>query len=193
MEVDQAIISRVSVKKFTDQAVPEEWIERCLDWAVWAPNHRLTEPWRFHVIIGDGRKSFADVVTGQLTLDPMATGRKFGSVGLRVAQERVRTKIMSAPALIVVYSLRADDESITRENFAATAASVQNILLGAWHMGLATIWRTDEFYAGSQVRAHLQVPPEADFIAAIHLGFSAQRETTRRRTPAREWTTWLKD
>ena len=202
MEVDKAIVSRVSVKKFSDREVPKELIEKCLDLAVWAPNHRLTEPWRFRVVTDRGRDALADVVCSQMKSAPAISEDKglfreplrvTATVKASIAAEGVRQKIMSAPVLIVIYSLRTHDETITKENFAATAAAVQNLLLGAHHLGLAAIWRTADYFTGDQVHAFLQIPREMDFVGAVYIGFSDQREVTRKRTPAAQWTVWLRN
>lgn len=226
MRVDQAIRSRSSVKKFLDRTVSQELIEQCLSLAVWAPNHRLTEPWRFCVLTGQGRERFADAVSGHTTsipertplpigasgtLDeasPAGAGDASGDVGrglqsapsrfaaavkATLAGEQIRRKIMSAPTVIVVFSLRGRDETTTRENFAATAAAVQNLLLGAHQLGLSTIWRTADYYSGQAARSFLQIPDESDFVAAIYVGYSDQRETPRKRTPAAQCTTWFRE
>ena len=41
-----AIKTRRSVKEYLPTEVPREWIEELLDAAHWAPNHKLTHPWR---------------------------------------------------------------------------------------------------------------------------------------------------
>ena len=51
-----AIKTRRSVKEYLPTEVPREWIEELLDAAHWAPNHKLTHPWRFHVFTGTGRE-----------------------------------------------------------------------------------------------------------------------------------------
>src|SRR6266542_1853594 len=52
----QAIRTRRAVKEYLDKPIPKEWIEELLDAAHWAPNHKLTHPWRFHVFSGEGRE-----------------------------------------------------------------------------------------------------------------------------------------
>src|SRR5438309_11770082 len=52
----QAIRTRRAVKEYLDTPIPKEWIEELLDAAHWAPNHKLTHPWRFHVFSGEGRE-----------------------------------------------------------------------------------------------------------------------------------------
>jgi nitroreductase len=51
-----AIKTRRSVKEYLLTEIPREWIEELLDAAHWAPNHKLTHPWRFHVFTGEGRE-----------------------------------------------------------------------------------------------------------------------------------------
>lgn len=55
-EVRHAIENRRTVKKFKKDSVPTEQIIDLLDTAVWAPNHKLREPWRFVLFNGKGRK-----------------------------------------------------------------------------------------------------------------------------------------
>ncbi len=193
MEVDEAIRSRSSVKKFLDRTVSRELIEECLNLAVWAPNHRLTEPWRFCVVTGSGRERLADAVSVQATPAAPRTAQLVAAVKASIAGDTIRRKLMSAPAVIVVYSLHGSDETTTQENLAATAAAVQNLLLGAHHLGLATIWRTADYFSGHGVRRFLQIPAEADFVAAVYLGYSDQRETPRKRTPAAQCTAWFQE
>jgi len=60
-EIDQLIRKRRSVfpKDYTGEKVSDEIINQMLENANWAPNHKLTEPWRFVVFTGDGLKQLA--------------------------------------------------------------------------------------------------------------------------------------
>ena len=53
MGVYHAIYGRRTTWEFKDELVSRSAIERMLDAAIWAPNHRMTEPWRFVVIERD--------------------------------------------------------------------------------------------------------------------------------------------
>src|SRR3989475_9925791 len=61
MSVLDAIISRRSIPEFQPTPVPREIIQRLLDAAVWVPNHRLTEPWQFHVLGETAKRRFAEL------------------------------------------------------------------------------------------------------------------------------------
>ena len=54
-----AIQTRQSVGRVRQDPVPEDLVRRILESAVHAPNHKITEPWRFHVFTGKGRGELA--------------------------------------------------------------------------------------------------------------------------------------
>ncbi len=50
MDVDTAIRTRRTHKAFRPDPVPTEVLDELFDLARWAPNHNLTNPWRFRVV-----------------------------------------------------------------------------------------------------------------------------------------------
>lgn len=187
MDIETSIRTRFSTKIFKDTQVSRDLIERCIELAVCAPNHRMTEPWRFRVITGVGRNRLAESVAQQMA-ETSAAGT---SANNAADANRVMQKLGSAPCLIVVYSLPGDNAVITQENYAATSAAVQNMLLGAHHLGLGTIWRTASYFEGDRVKAFLQVPQESDFVAAVYMGYTDQQPVPRKRTAGVDLTVWI--
>src|SRR5262245_29969318 len=59
--LEAAITGRRSVKEFLPQPVPRDLLSHLIDLSVWAPNHRLTEPWRFYVFDGAARQGVGEV------------------------------------------------------------------------------------------------------------------------------------
>src|SRR5215213_9737109 len=72
MDVLEVIKTRRSVGKVTQECPPRAVIEQILDAASWAPNHHVTEPWRFVVISGDAREAFGEAMASAKTagMDP---------------------------------------------------------------------------------------------------------------------------
>jgi len=187
VNTETSIRTRFSNKIFKDNEVSRDLIERCIELAVCAPNHRMTEPWRFRVITGEGRNRLAENVAQQMAGTSEASTSAINSADAN----RVMQKLGSAPCIIVVYSMPGDNAVITRENIAATSAAVQNLLLGAHHLGLGTIWRTASYFEGDHVKAFLQVPQESDFVAAVYMGYTDQQPVPRKRTAGVGWTVWI--
>jgi nitroreductase len=134
VSVYQALYDRRMAWKFKDEPVPKEAIERMLDAAVWAPNHRLTEPWRFFVLEKGSvaRQKAADLAYEfalQRNNDP-------------IRAERARQAVLEPPVLVYVYCVPGPHEEVSRENYAAVCCAVQNISLAGVAEGLAVTWET---------------------------------------------------
>ena len=60
MDLYEALLSRRTIYAFEDRPVPGEALLRALEAARWAPNHKLTEPWRFSVLGAETRAAPLD-------------------------------------------------------------------------------------------------------------------------------------
>ena len=185
MDVYTAIRTRRDIEAFADECPPREVIERLLDAAVWAPNHRMTEPWRFHVVAGDRRKAMGDAIAAWLA----ANG------GTEGAERAMRGKIMRAPLTIVVSQAGADgdaphDATHELEDYAACVAGIQNLLLAAHAEGLIVHFSTDRMIAYEGTRQYLGLGPGDRVVALLNVGTLREgtpRKEGVRRTPVVTW------
>ena len=168
--------------------VPREIVEEILESAVHAPNHRMTEPWRFHVFAGKGRGDFARARAECARLMAAAEGEEEETVSGRLSRER--KKAFRAPIVIAVISKAGRDETETLENYAACSAAVQNMQLTAHSRGLATIWRTGPIAYHPYMRGFLGLEGKDEIVAFLYLGYGDMDERPRRREPVSKHTTW---
>ena len=188
MEVNRAIETRQSIGRVRQDPVPRELVEKILESAVHAPNHKLTEPWRFHVFIGKGRGEFARARAELARLQARAEGEEEEFAAGRISRER--KKAFRAPVVIAVISKGGRDEVETLENYAACAAAVQNMQLTAHSLGLATIWRTGTFAYHPYMRNFFELEENDKIAAYLYLGYPDMSERPRRREPASSKTVW---
>ncbi|MDR7520231.1 MAG: nitroreductase [Armatimonadota bacterium] len=186
MTVLEAVTARRSVPKLKPDPIPREILEQMLEAAVWAPNHRLTEPWRFYVLMGDGKRRFAEIrrrVRAQAFPDPQAPEAAR-------ALERLYATTMATPAIIAVTCQVAADEVQREEDLCATFMGIQNMLLAATSLGVGTYLRTGEILRDPELRAWLGIEDDRRIVATIYVGFP-EEVPQKRRTPASERTVWL--
>ncbi len=187
MDAYDAIARRVSTRAFQDRSVPRATIERLLDAAVRAPNHKLTEPWRFVVLTGAGRDRLAE-----LRRDHRAA--RFPDP---VAPEAVRSiektwrEGRETPACVAVLCVQVEDAVRREEDTASVWMAVQNLLTAATAEGLGTYVRTGGILSDPGVEALVRLPAGSRVIALVSLGWPAAEEEPRRRTPAAQKTLWL--
>ena len=188
MEVNHAIETRRSIGRVKQDPVPRELVEKVLESAVHAPNHKITEPWRFHVFAGKGRGEFARARAELARLQAKAEGEEEEFAAGRISRER--KKAFRAPVVIAVVSKGGRDEVETLENYAACAAAVQNMQLTAHSLGLATIWRTGPVAYHPYMRDFFGLEENDRIVAYLHLGYADMPEQPRRREPASAKTIW---
>ena len=188
MDVIHAIETRRSIGRVKQDPVPRDLIERILESAVHAPNHRITEPWRFHVFTGKGRGELARVRAEIARLQAEAEGEDEELAAGRISRER--KKAFRAPVVVAVICESGRDEIETLENYAACAAAVQNVLLTAHALGLGAMWRTGPVAYHDHMREFFGLEEGDTVVAHLYLGFPDMGERPRRRAPATEKTVW---
>ncbi len=185
MNVLEAIRERRSIKRFSAEPVAREQVERLLDAAVLAPNHRLTQPWRFLVLGPDSRRAYGAVL-GR---------RKGGKVEDAAVAETIARKIeeeyAALPALIGV-AMREDANPADREeDYAATFMAIENLCLEALELGLGTHLKTGAIRQEARVREALGLDPGERLVAIVQVGHPAEQPAAKARTGAAELTRWL--
>ncbi len=155
-----------------DTPVDPTVIEELCALATWAPNHKRTEPWRFAVFTGDGRRVLGETIADAL----QAAG------GHEAKILKTRTKYLRSAAVVLVGSTPGPDEMTTGENRDAVAAGISNFLLGATARGLATLWSTVSPPRSPAV-AELCGFPEGTFVVgAVYLSHPTGEEPLGRRS-----------
>ena len=188
MDLAEAIRSRQSVNRVKQDPVPDELVEAVLQSAVHAPNHKITEPWLFHVFAGKGRGEFARARAETARFQAEEEGEDEEMAAGRVSRER--KKAFRAPVVIAVISRAGRDGVETTENYAACSAAVQNMLLTAHSLDLGAIWRTGPVAYHGHMRAFFGLDEGDHIVAYVYLGYPDMGERPRRREAVAEKTVW---
>jgi nitroreductase len=185
MSLDDAILSRRSIKRFTARPVTREEIERLVQAAVHAPNHKLTQPWRFYVLGPEARRAYG-VALGNRKAKKAPDAQAARELVEKTAEEHVLL-----PAMLAVAMTRSDNPEVQEEDFAATFMAIQNLGLAAHLMGLGTHIKTGAVLEDPAARAAVGVGDGERIVATVHVGEPAEQPPLRPRTPPSQVTTWL--
>jgi nitroreductase len=187
MDTFDAIAGRTSTRRFADRPVPRPVLERLLAAAVRAPNHKLTEPWRFAVLSGRSAARFAELKRAHRATkfpDPAAPEAA-------KAIEKTWREAASTPVFVVVMCAVSDDPVRREEDYAAVMMAVQTLLIAATAEGLGSYVRTGGIMEDPGVRELVRLPDRHRVVAVVSLGYPAGREEPKRRTDPAERTVWL--
>jgi nitroreductase len=164
MEVFEAIASRRTVKAFSGPPLTPEELEPLFDAARWAPNHKLTEPWRFRVL-GDASRSALKIAAAGVAAAHAPEGADEKLIGAVAAK-----KLDRAPTLVAVSCVRNADPVLEAEDFAASAVASYIVLLTAHANGFAGYWRTPEVLRDNSGTEALGIGPAEDVLGLLYLG-----------------------
>src|ERR1044072_7610227 len=132
MRASEAIRDRRSIKRFADRPVSRGEIETILDAAVLAPNHRLTNPWRFYVLGPEARAAHGLALGNR-------KAKKANDEGDAQANPAATTHAHRAqPCMLIVAMAQNENPEIREEDYASTMMATQNICLAATALGLGT-------------------------------------------------------
>jgi nitroreductase len=169
MELEEAIRSRRTHKAYGHEPVPRETLDELFELARWAPNHNLTNPWRFRVV------------------GPRALGRLKEAAGPEAA-----AKLDRAPTLVAVSVAQAGEDAVRdEEDLIAASLAGYIVLLAAHGRGLAGYWRTPAVVRTEAGRAALGVPGDERILGLLHLGPPRQEREPPERAPTGDVVTYL--
>jgi nitroreductase len=169
VELEEAVRTRRTHKAYGPDPVDRETLAELLDLARWAPNHNLTNPWRFRV------------------LGPAALARLKEAAGPEAA-----TKLDRAPTLVAVSAVQCGDDPVAdEEDLLATACAAYVVLLAAHGRGLASYWRTPAVLRTTEGRTALGVGDDERLVGLLHLGTPRQPQRVPERAPATDVISWL--
>ncbi|WP_019156229.1 nitroreductase family protein [Robertmurraya massiliosenegalensis] len=188
MEAFEALRTRRSIGRVQEKEVAKELVEKIIETATWAPNHVKTEPWRFFVLTGDGRKRLGETLARIVArdMDDPTTEDNQRKI------EKARKNPFRAPVIIVAAVEPSDHPKvILKEEYAAVNAGVQNMLIAAHALGLGAIWRTGKPCYDREVSHLFGLSEKGEVLGFIYVGYPDMTPPARKIKSVEEVTTWI--
>jgi len=188
--LDEIIQKRRTFKPvmLSDAPIPDADLMAVLETARWAPSHGLTEPWRFRIYRGAGRKRLADSLAHLYETALPPEQQKPGKA------DNLRTLPLKAPVVILVWMARQPIEKIAEvEEIESVACAIQNVQLAATARGLGTFWSTPPVLYLPEMNAWMGIGPKDRCLGLFYLGHPANpgEWPQGRRRPIEEKIEWV--
>lgn len=150
------ILSRRSIRKYTEGKVAKEDIDTILDAGRWAPSGLNNQPWKFIVI------------QEKETREKLAECTHYGKI------------VNNAPLLIAVYLDQTTMYNRTKD-LQAIGAAIQNMLLACCELGLGAVWLGEILNNKDKVNLILSCPESMELMAVLAIGHPAGEKTSSSR------------
>ncbi|MEQ6390720.1 nitroreductase [Bacillaceae bacterium S4-13-58] len=188
MDILECIKTRRSVGLVKDDPVPKDLIEKILETGTWAPSHFRTEPWKFFVMEGEGRKRLGRTlvkIAEQGMDDPMSESNQ-------KKLQKTMEKPFRAPVVIAVAVEPTDSPKvIEKEEYGAVYTAIQNMILAAHGLGLGGYWRTGAPTYHPLMKELFGLSERGEVLGFLYFGYPKRDVPEGKRRPFSEVTTWI--
>ena len=147
----------------SDRPLCPDHLNQLMEAANWAPTHKFTEPWRFTIFTGDGRRRFAEILsqTYRNTCGAAFNQKKF---------DKAATRSLQVGAVIAVAAAFSGKLPQFEETLAVGAA-VQNLQLAAHALGIGCSWSTPAYLNDPDLSAFLNIGENMACYGFLYLGY----------------------
>lgn len=189
-DISSLIRNRRTVKadQMNGKIIPDEQVKQLLELADWAPTHAFTEPWRFTVYTGEGKKTFcnahAEMYKTNTPADKFAQAvyERLGSMGEKVSH------------IIVAKMKRHPAEKIpAMEEIAAAACAIQNLILAGEAEGISTFWSTGGMALKQPMKDFYGLEENDQVLGILYLGYADVKPEGKRLIPLEDKVTWVNE
>lgn len=176
--------NRRSIGRLKKDEVPKETIEQIVEAATWAPSHHNTQPWRFIVMTGEGRRLLGE---GYAAVERAQSGEQSEE-----EREKHVKKAFRSPVVIAAICSPSDDRRAVREEeLAAAQAAVQNMLIAAHALGLGAIWRSGAPMYHPAMKEHFKLREDEEIVGLVYVGIPDMTPSMPARKAVAEVTEWV--
>lgn len=187
MELMDVIKGRRSVRKFTDQPVEQEKLDKIIEAAMWAPSGQNLQPWYFVVLTKDEDLSFLISAMGTTAFSERKKLEERFKNHPEVVEETMAflQGLGGARTIILAFLNKPQySEDMMPSCIESVAAAMQNAVLMAYDQGVASCWVEAVCQAGDALHERF-APDHGKLIGGIILGYPDQQTHEIKRKPGR--------
>ena len=194
MDLFEAIEARRSVRKYRDEPVPRELIDRVLEAARVAPSTSNTQSWKFDIITEpETKKKLRELAYGQKFVEeaPVVIAccldfEAFAERGKRTLELVLKGKVRPSLEMMLRSVRGGRDKELEGERVIVNGAinvaiATEHMALAATALGLGTCWV--RAFEAAPVEELLGIPEGCKVLVLLTLGYPAQSPPARPRKP----------
>ncbi len=155
-EFAEVLRGRRTINLYLQTPVPDGLVRDAVEAATWAPNHGVTEPWRFYQLGPESIGKCLDLVREIVTAKK---GEKAGAFKAQSWSEK--------PGWLVVTCQSSDDDLLQREDYAACATAVQTFMLYLWKAGVGSKWTTGDITRDARFADIVGFDASSEFVVSL--------------------------
>ena len=170
-ELAEILSGRRTIHLYQPTPVPRSLLLEGIDAARWAPNHKLTEPWRFYLI---GTETAGKIAHLNAELVTLKKGEAIGRAKLK--------RWLEMPGWLAVTCKKSADSHREQEDYAACCCAVQNLSIFLWNHGIGMKWGSGGVVRDARFFELLSIDQMEEFVVGLFwYGYPAEVPAAKRR------------
>jgi nitroreductase len=175
-------------RDYTGEKVDDAIVRQILENAIWAPTHKVTQPWRFMVFSGEGLKKLGEF-QGECYKQVSTAKGKFE----QDKYEGLMTKPMQSSHIISVGMKRDEKKSVPElEEIGAVYCAVENMYLTATAYGLGAYLSTGGITFYEEAKPFFNLGVEDKLLGFFHIGNTKYSPPDSKRKGVESVATWVR-
>ena len=159
-EFGEVLVGRRTINLYLQTPVPDSLVRDAVEAATWAPNHYVTEPWKFYLLGKETISACLDLVREMVTEKKDANAAEFKA-----------NNWAEKPGWLVVTCRQSEDELREKEDYAACSAAVQNLMLYLWKAGVGSKWTTGDITRDPRFFDIVGIDQDESVVALLWFGY----------------------
>ena len=164
MELDKAISSRKTIRKFQNKNVPDNYLYEIIQSAMLAPSAKNRQPWRFY-ILNDNQKN--DITN---MMYDWANENKDIHTSIKGSANQMKT----ANKAIIIYTPNYHSKNkktyYKKPDYLSLGAAIENMNLKCFDLGLGCTWLCDTLYIENEINNYLKID-DLEQVSTLIIGY----------------------
>ena len=176
MELDEAILSRKTIRKFQNKNVPDNYLYEIIQSAMLAPSAKNRQPWRFYILDDNQKNDITNMMYD------WASENKDIHTSIKGSANQMKT----ANKAIIIYTPNYHSKNkktyYKKPDYLSLGAAIENMNLKCFDLGLGCTWLCDTLYIENEINNYLKID-DLEQVSTLIIGYPEEIPERRERFP----------
>lgn len=176
MELDKAISSRKTIRKFQNKSVPDNYLYEIIQSAMLAPSAKNRQPWRFYILDDNQKNDITNMMY------EWASENKDIHTSIKGSANQMKT----ANKAIIIYTLNYHSKNkktyFKKPDYLSLGAAIENMNLKCFDLGLGCTWLCDTLYIENEINDYLKID-DLEQVSTLIIGYPEEIPERSERFP----------
>ena len=164
MELDTAISSRKTIRKFQNKNVPDNYLYEIIQSAILAPSAKNRQPWRFYILDDNQKNDITNMMY------KWASENRDTHTSIKGSANQMKT----ANKAIIIYTPNYHSKNkklyYKKPDYLSLGAAIENMNLKCFDLGLGCTWLCDTLYIENEINNYLNID-DLEQVSTLIIGY----------------------